>query len=71
VRAGHHHFHHRHVHRHHRHVHRRVFIAAPVYYSRPVVYRAYDDGCYWLKRRAIYTGSPYWWNRYYACREGW
>jgi hypothetical protein len=30
----------------------------------------YADGCYWLKRRALYTGSPYWWNRYYACRSG-
>jgi hypothetical protein len=31
---------------------------------------AYGDGCYWLKRRALYTGSPYWWRRYYACRHG-
>jgi len=31
---------------------------------------AYGDGCYWLKRRALYTGSPYWWHRYYACRHG-
>jgi hypothetical protein len=30
----------------------------------------YGDGCYWLKRRAIYTGSSYWWHRYYACRHG-
>jgi hypothetical protein len=29
-----------------------------------------DDGCYWLRRRALYTGSPYWWHRYYACRHG-
>ena len=29
-----------------------------------------DDGCYWLRRRALYTGSPYWWHRYYACRYG-
>ena len=27
-----------------------------------------DDGCYWLRRRALYTGSPYWWHRYHACR---
>jgi hypothetical protein len=26
--------------------------------------------CRWLKRRAIMTGSPYWWNRYHACRWG-
>ena len=31
---------------------------------------AYGDGCYWLRRRALYTGSPYWWRRYYACRHG-
>jgi hypothetical protein len=31
---------------------------------------AYADGCYWLRRRALYTGSPYWWRRYYACRDG-
>ena len=30
----------------------------------------YGDGCYWLRRRALYTGSPYWWRRYYACRHG-
>ena len=29
-----------------------------------------DDGCSWLRRRALYTGSPYWWHRYYACRHG-
>jgi hypothetical protein len=29
----------------------------------------YDDGCYWLRRRAVYSGSPYWWRRYYACRQ--
>jgi hypothetical protein len=30
----------------------------------------YGDGCYWLRRRALYTGSPYWWRRYAACRHG-
>lgn len=24
--------------------------------------------CRWLKIKAIKTGSPYWYNRYYACR---
>ena len=23
--------------------------------------------CGWLYRRAVATGSPYWWNRYYQC----
>jgi len=49
-------------HRFHHHHHRRhVFIVGYPY--------VYDDGCYWLKRRAIYTGSPYWWRRYYACQN--
>ena len=25
------------------------------------------SGCYWLRRQAIVTGSPYWWSRYQAC----
>jgi hypothetical protein len=50
---------------HRRHVHRRIFIGAPVYYG-----YYYDDGCYWLRRRAIYTGSAYWWSRYRACLAG-
>jgi hypothetical protein len=29
-------------------------------------YGYYDD-CAWLRRRAIATGSPYWWRRYEAC----
>ena len=28
-------------------------------------YRA--RGCGWLRRRANYTGSPYWWRRYRHC----
>ncbi|HEY1243877.1 MAG TPA: hypothetical protein VGF29_03505 [Hyphomicrobiaceae bacterium] len=47
---------------HHRHAHRRIFIGAPFAYG----YYAYGD-CYWLRRRALHTGSPYWWNRYYSC----
>ena len=45
--------------RHHR---RFAFVGAYPY--------AYGDGCYWLKRRAAYTGSSFWWRRYYACRHG-
>lgn len=41
------------------------FYVAPVY-----SYRAYDDGCYWLKRKALNTGSRYWWHRYNECRWG-
>jgi hypothetical protein len=28
---------------------------------------AADGSCGWLYRRAINTGSPYWWNRYNDC----
>jgi hypothetical protein len=30
----------------------------------------YGDGCYWLRRNALDSGSPYWWNRYNACVYG-
>jgi hypothetical protein len=26
-----------------------------------------DGNCAWLRRQAIITGSPYWWNRYQTC----
>jgi hypothetical protein len=40
-------------------------------YGVPYVYGWYDGySCGWLHRRAIRTGSPYWWRRYYACRHG-
>jgi hypothetical protein len=44
---------------------RRGFYIAPVY-----GYRYYNDDCYWLKRKAIRTGSRYWWRRYHECRWG-
>jgi hypothetical protein len=49
-------------HRHHHH--RFIYLGAPYYYGD---YYSYGDGCYWLRRRALYTGSRYWWTRYYAC----
>jgi hypothetical protein len=63
-----HHFPHHHAFRHHHfrhhrfHRHRFAVVSAYPYY--------YAEHCYWLKRRALYTGNPYWWNRYYACRSG-
>jgi len=51
----------------HHHRHARVFAFAPSYYDDGY---AYGDGCYWLKRRALYSGSRYWWNRYYGCVNG-
>jgi len=32
-------------------------------------YRDYDD-CLWLRQRALFTESSYWWRRYRSCR-GW
>jgi hypothetical protein len=39
------------------------------YGPRFVVVRGYGGGggCYWLKRRAVFTGLPYWWKRYNEC----
>jgi hypothetical protein len=36
-----------------------IWAYGPDYYS-------YND-CYWLRRQALATGSPYWWSRYNAC----
>ena len=42
----------------------------------PLAYYGYsnygygDNSCYWLRRRALDSGSSYWWNRYYACIDG-
>ena len=30
-------------------------------------YTAFGNDCYWLRRQAAITGSPYWWDRYNAC----
>lgn len=53
-------------HRRHRHWRpsRGIYFAAPY-----VTYRSYSYGsCRWLKRKAIRTGSSYWWRRYNRCR---
>ena len=57
-------------HRHHRYGHSR-------HYSRHFHrghrrYRSHRRyrGCGWLLRKAKYTGSQYWYNRYYKCRYG-
>lgn len=59
LRFGHHHgFRHRHR------FHGGIFLGAPLYGG------YYYGSCRWLRHRALVTGSPYWWRRYYACR-GW
>jgi hypothetical protein len=54
-------------HRHRFHGRRHFFVGVPLVYG---AYYGYGGGCYWLRKRALYTGSPYWWNRYYDCLNG-
>lgn len=49
----------------HRGHHRRYYGYGYPYYYDDGYY--YGDDCGWLYRRALQTGSPYWWNRYQAC----
>lgn len=56
---------------HHRHIHLGLFHHAHVLRPRivvPLLVTGYVGGCYWLKVKAVDTGSPYWWGRYAACR---
>ncbi len=55
-------------HRFHRgRVHRRRFRRFRRFYPY-VAYGYYGGGCAWLRRRAYYTRSAYWWSRYNRCR---
>lgn len=58
-------------HRHHKHRHHRRFYGGyyPYYYGAYYGSSYYGD-CGWLRRRAIRTGSSYWWRRYEACVDG-
>jgi hypothetical protein len=49
----------------HRHFHHRGFRGRG--FDGPYYDYGYYGGCSWLRRQALYTGSGYWWNRYYAC----
>ena len=53
--------------RHHRG--RRIIVGAPYFYDYGFYddYGYYGDNCGWLYRRALSTGSPYWWRRYRDC----
>jgi hypothetical protein len=57
--------------KHHHHHGFRVIIGAPVVYG-GYGYRSYHGHrpCYWLYRKARYTGSHYWWKRFHHCRYG-
>jgi hypothetical protein len=58
-----------HQHGHHGHHRRPIIVGYPYYYGD---YYDYDYGysdCGWLYRRAVQTGSPYWWRRYRDCAD--
>jgi hypothetical protein len=44
-------------------------VGAPLWWGGYGYYSGYS-GCGWLRARALYTGSPYWWSRYRACLYG-
>ena len=46
------------------------FVGVPLAYYGYSNYDYGDNSCYWLRRRALNGGSSYWWNRYYACIDG-
>jgi hypothetical protein len=54
------------IHR-HRHFRRGFAVGVPL-----AAYGAYyyTSSCDWLRRKAYYTGSGYWMDRYYACLDG-
>jgi len=54
---------------HHRHRHFRRGIAVGVPLAAYGAYY-YTSSCDWLRRKAYYTGSGYWMDRYYACLDG-
>jgi hypothetical protein len=58
--------------KHHHHGFRVVIGAPLVYGGYGYGYRAYHGGrpCAWMYRRAVNTGSSYWWKRFHQCRYG-
>jgi hypothetical protein len=53
----------RHDHHHGKHFSRRFFYGPDIY----VYGGGYGYDCDWLYRRAVATGSAYWWRRYQEC----
>jgi hypothetical protein len=53
----------------HRHFgrYRHIYVGAPIIYGG---YTYYYSDCDWMRRRALNTGSGYWWDRYYSCMYG-
>ncbi len=55
---------------HHGFGHRGFYFGGPAFYADDYYYGGDGGGCYWMKRRALNTGSGYWWRRYNDCRWG-
>lgn len=53
-----------------RHARRGAYLALPFAAYGGYRYYGGGGGCYWLKEKAMYTGSRYWWSRYQACING-
>ena len=61
----------RHHHHNGKHRHHRRFPGYAIYGAAPYVYDWYSgNGCEELYENATETGSAYWWNLYYDCRDG-
>jgi hypothetical protein len=58
----------RHHHRRHRYFARSLFLY-PGYYDWGYDTASYEYDCEWLRQRALYTGSRYWWWRYQVCSD--
>jgi hypothetical protein len=50
-------------HFHHRFVNNRFIFVGGGWWP----YYGYGSDCWWLRREALITGSPYWWHRYQVC----
>jgi len=58
----------------HKHFGVGIVLGAPMVYGGygGYGYHAYGaPSCGWLYRKAMHTGSKYWWNRFHQCRYGW
>ena len=56
---------------HHRHHHWRGPHLRYRYWGPSIRFYGGYNRCGWLRQRAVYSGSSYWWHRYNACRYGW
>ena len=53
-----------------KHIH--IYVGAPLgigVYGGGYGY-GYGHSCYWLKKKAMYTGKAFWWKKYNECKYG-